>query len=233
MDRARIAGAAAPPLLRALARTWRVREWPADDADADSPRAARSPRRRLAPAVHALWHAELLPLMLVYAPCRMATMISHHRDGEIAARVVEALGSRAVRGSSSAGGGEALRQMEDLGRDGWPLAITTDGPRGPARVSKPGVVRLAAATGRPIVPVGARPVTGWRLRSWDRFIVPRPFTTVHVEFAPPIHVPPDAAESDLSAWLSRVDEALAAVSERCRRRAAGEAGGTARSGEPA
>lgn len=214
IDRVRVARVVAPPLLRGLSATWRIRE--ADEQGVVGP-----PRARLQPAIYALWHAELLPLMMRYAPAGMATMISHHSDGEIASAVVRALGSRVVRGSSSSGGGAALAEMVRLGRDGWPLAITPDGPRGPAGRCKPGVVRLAAESGLPIVPVAARPETAWRLNSWDRFIVPRPFTPVHVEFAPPIHVPEDAPEPDLGGWLDRVDAALHAASERCRARASG------------
>lgn len=201
-----------PVLLRGLAGTWRYRE-------ADEYGEGRRARRVLEPAVHAVWHAELLAPMLRYAPAGMAAMISLHRDGEIAASIVETLGSRVVRGSSSSGGGKALDEMVKLGRAGVPLAITPDGPRGPAKVCKPGVIRLAARSGLPVVPVGVRPVAGWRLRSWDRFIVPRPFTTLHVEFGAPIEVPHDAEVSDLSAWTRRIGEALAAVSDRCRARA--------------
>ena len=215
IDRVRVARVVGPPVLRGLAATWRIRE--RDEQGGVGP-----PRARLEPAIYALWHAELLPLMMCYAPAGMATMISHHSDGEIATAVVRALGSRVVRGSSSSGGGTALREMVRLGREGWPLAITPDGPRGPAGRCKPGVVRLAAESGLPIVPVAAHPVAGWRLRSWDRFIVPRPFTVIHVEFVRPIRVPEDAPDTDLSAWLERVDGALHAASERCRSRAAGE-----------
>lgn len=219
LDRVAAARLAGTPLLRALAASWRVRE--TNEAGETVP-----PRRGLEPAVYALWHAELLPLTLLYAPAGMATMISHHRDGEIAANLVEALGARVVRGSSTRGGSEALRAMARLGREGWPLAITPDGPRGPANQAKPGVVRLAARCGLPVVPVAARAVAAWRLRSWDRFIVPKPFTVVHVEFAPGIAVPPDA-EAELAAWLERIDRAITAASERCARRAAGDAGGVA------
>lgn len=216
IDRVRAARVVGPPLLRGLAATWRIRE--VDEEGVVGP-----PRGQLEPAIHALWHAELLPLMMCYAPAGMATMISHHGDGEIAAAVVRALGSRVVRGSSSSGGGAALRDMVRLGQDGWPLAITPDGPRGPAGRCKPGVVRLAAESGLPIVPVAAQPESGWRLKSWDRFVVPRPFTRIHVEFARPICVPEDAPETDLAGWLERVGAALQATSERCRARAAGEA----------
>lgn len=216
IDRVRLAGVVGPPTLRMLAATWRIREL--NEQGIVGP-----PRARLEPAIHALWHAELLPLMMRYAPAGMATMISHHADGEIASAVVQALGSHVVRGSSSSGGGAALAEMVRLGRAGWPLAITPDGPRGPAGRCKPGVVRLAAESGLPIVPVAARPEAGWRLNSWDRFIVPRPFTRIHVEFGRSLRVPEDAPESDLGGWLDRVDDALHAASERCRARAASEA----------
>lgn len=215
IDRVRVARFAGPTLLRALASTWRIRE---TDAQGRSVR----PRDQLAPAVYALWHAELLPLMMRYASAGVATMISHHRDGEIAAAVVRALGSRVVRGSSSSGGGAALEALVKLGLEGWPIAITPDGPRGPARHSKPGVVRLAARCGLPIVPTAAQPVSGWRLRSWDRFVVPRPFTVIHVEFMSGIMVPSDVSDAEVGTWLERVDVAIDAASERCRRRAAGE-----------
>lgn len=214
-DRVTATRLAGVPLLRALSASWRVREL--NGAGEIGP-----PRRRLEPAVYALWHAELLPLALLYAPVGLATLISHHRDGEIAANLVEGLGARVVRGSSTSGGSKALRAMARLGMEGWPLAITPDGPRGPAGRSKPGVVRLAARCGLPVVPVAAQATAAWRLRSWDRFIVPKPFTVVHVEFAAGIRVPPDA-EAELSSWLERIDRAISAASERCARRARGEA----------
>lgn len=210
--RVRLARRAAPVLLRLLAASWRYREV---DPSGDP----RPKRDRLEPGVYALWHAQLLPLLMGYGQAGLVAMASRHGDGEIAASIVEGLGSRVVRGSSSAGGSEALERMVELGREGWPLAITPDGPRGPARRSKPGVVRLAARAGLPIVPVAACPERAWRMRSWDAFIVPKPFTVVHVEFAPGIEVPADAEGSQMSAWLDRVDRELSEAWERCRDRA--------------
>lgn len=210
--RVRLARRLGPMLLRSLAGSWRYRE-----ADASGTRLPT--RTRLEPSVYALWHSQLLPLMMGYGHAGLVALASHHGDGEIAAAIVEALGSRVVRGSSSAGGGEALDRMVELGREGWPLAITPDGPRGPAERSKPGVVRIAARSGLPIVPVAACPEKEWRMNSWDGFIVPKPFTVVHVEFAPRIEVPADAEGAQMSAWLERIDGELSAARERCRRRA--------------
>lgn len=210
--RVRLARRLGPILLRLLAGSWRYRE-----ADASG---ARRPRReRLEPGVYALWHAQLLPLVMGYGQAGLVAMASQHGDGEIAAAIVEALGSRVVRGSSSEGGSEALERMVELGREGWPLAITPDGPRGPARRCKPGVVRLAARAGLPIVPVAACPERSWRMSSWDGFIVPKPFTVVHVEFAPRIEVPADAEGATIGEWLERVDVELSAAGDRCRNRA--------------
>lgn len=197
-----------PPLLRTLAATWRFVEW--DEEGRPGPR-----RRRLDPVVLALWHSELLALMLGYGHLGIASMASRHGDGELAAAVLGSLGATTVRGSSSRGGSAALRRMVELGPSDLAFAITTDGPRGPARRSKPGIVRLAARTGRPIVAVAGRPEAGWRLDSWDRFIIPRPFTRVHTTFGSPIFVSTEPEGEELDAWLRRVDEAVDEASARC------------------
>lgn len=213
--RVRFARRFGPALLRILAASWRYRE-------ADVSGRPRPKRKRLDPGVYALWHAQLLPLMMGYGRTGLVAMASRHGDGEIAASIMETLGSRVVRGSSSAGGGEALERMVELGREGWPLAITPDGPRGPARRCKPGVVRIAAQSGLSVVPVAACPEHRWTMRSWDEFVVPKPFSVVHVEFAPPIEVPTGAEGAELGDWLARIDRELSAVSARCRRRAEGD-----------
>ena len=120
-------------------------------------------------------------------------MISRHGDGELIARIVERRSIRAVRGSTTRGGGEAFRQLVELSRGGWRrLAITPDGPRGPARVAQPGIVRLAEATGFAIVPAGLAATPARTFGSWDGFILPWPGARVHVHYGPPITVPTDA-----------------------------------------
>ena len=120
-------------------------------------------------------------------------MVSGSRDGDIIADTVERFGMRAVRGSSRHGGRHALDQMIDALRAGGVSAgMIVDGPRGPARVAKQGVVLLARATGLPIVPGTwwARPLL--RVGSWDRTIVPLPFSRIAFAFAEPLFVLPDA-----------------------------------------
>jgi hypothetical protein len=160
--------------LRLLASTWRMRV-----ADGEPLAAARAGGKRV---IFALWHGELLPLLWHHRGENIAIVISEHRDGEIIARIAESLGYSTVRGSSSRGGSRALiglmREI-DAGRDG---AITPDGPRGPARVFAPGAAVAAQRTGALIVPIRASASRAWRLKSWDRFVIPKPFSRVQVSY---------------------------------------------------
>ncbi len=101
----------------------------------------------------AFWHARQLMMPLTYRGQEAHILISQHQDGEIIARIVERFGFRAVRGSSTRGGVEALRELIRLGRSGADLVVTPDGPKGPREVAKMGVIQLARASGLPIVPL--------------------------------------------------------------------------------
>jgi len=101
----------------------------------------------------AFWHARQLMMPLTYRGTQAHILISQHQDGEIIARIVERFGFHAVRGSSTRGGVEALRELIRLGRSGVDLVVTPDGPKGPAQVAKMGVIQLARASGLPIVPL--------------------------------------------------------------------------------
>ena len=103
--------------------------------------------------IFTFWHARQLMMPLIYRGSQAHILISRHRDGEIIARIVERFGFQAVRGSSTRGGNEALRELIRLGRSGVDLVVTPDGPKGPAQVAKLGVIQLARASGLPIVPV--------------------------------------------------------------------------------
>jgi lysophospholipid acyltransferase (LPLAT)-like uncharacterized protein len=106
-------------------------------------------------AIFAFWHARQLMMPFAYRGERAYVLISQHQDGEIIARIVERFGFLAVRGSSTRGGVEALRELIRLGHSGLDLVVTPDGPKGPAHVAKIGVIQLARATGLPIVPLTA------------------------------------------------------------------------------
>ena len=117
-----------------------------------------------------------------------------------------------VRGSTTRGGVEALRQMVRLGKDAH-LAITPDGPRGPRRQVQGGLVYLAARTGLPIVAFGVGYGRAWRLKSWDRFAVPKPFTLGTVVTSTPVLVPPGADRDALEGYRLQVEQALTHVND--------------------
>jgi len=101
----------------------------------------------------AFWHGQQLMMPLAYRGRKAHILISQHRDGEMICRIVQRFGFGAVRGSSTRGGGVALRQLIRLGRSGVDLVVTPDGPKGPRHVVQKGVIQLAQATGLPIVPL--------------------------------------------------------------------------------
>jgi lysophospholipid acyltransferase (LPLAT)-like uncharacterized protein len=157
--------------------------------------------------VYAFWHENLLLPAYLYGRPDINILISQHADGELIAAMCRHLRYSVVRGSTTRGGVEALRQMLRLGKDAH-LAITPDGPRGPRREVQTGLVYLAARTGLPIVPIGIGYRRAWRMQSWDRFAVPRPFTFGTVVTAPSVFIPPDAERDALEGYRLQVEEAL-------------------------
>lgn len=140
--------------------------------------------------VYASWHQRFFPGITFFATRKpIAIMISQSRDGEMIARVVDILGWKAVRGSSSKGGMRALKKIRQLTGKGYRIGHIVDGPQGPFGVVKPGLVTIAQFAGAPIVPVIVSAQRCWTFNSWDRFMVPKPFSKVFVRFAPPIVVP--------------------------------------------
>lgn len=211
-----------------LAATWRWRRV----GEGGAVRAVRPPLD-LEPAVYALWHEHLLPLAFAHRGSGAVALVSEHRDGEILVRVLRRLGLRAARGSSTRGGGRGLREMVRAGRAGRPLAFTPDGPRGPARTCRPGVVRAAAETGLPVVPLAAAASAYRRLDSWDRFLVPAPFARVYLSRGASLPVPRDVAAAwgddhgdgpEQPAVVRRWTDRVRAAVERERRRCESAAG---------
>jgi lysophospholipid acyltransferase (LPLAT)-like uncharacterized protein len=148
------------------------------------------------PTVFAFWHRSLLTAAYRFRNLDIAILISPSFDGELIARTVERLGFRAIRGSSSQGGAAGLRNMQMAYAAGHRCAITADGPRGPAFCAKSGTAQLANSVGGPVGEVAegtwvgcfyALPDRAWKLESWDRFLVPKPFSRVVMTW--PQHVP--------------------------------------------
>jgi lysophospholipid acyltransferase (LPLAT)-like uncharacterized protein len=163
-------------LLRALASTWRYR--------VANPEVFTSLRAKRQPFIFAFWHGQLLPLLWLHRGEGVRIVISAHRDGEIVARVAERLGHATIRGSSSRGAARALLGIVRELEDGADVAITPDGPRGPARKFASGALVAAQRVGAPIIGIGVSASPAWHLRSWDRFMIPKPFARVNVVYTP-------------------------------------------------
>jgi len=162
----------------------------------------------------AFWHRHLLLMPYSYRGRRISVLVSQSRDGELIARTVARFGIDASRGSSSRGGAQGLRALLRKAAEGYDLAFTPDGPRGPAGVVQPGVILAAAATGWPVQPVALAATRCRRLRSWDRFVVPLPLSTVHFVYGEPLTVARRADPAAGAAELAQRLDAAAAAAER-------------------
>lgn len=163
--------------------------------------------------IFTLWHGRLLPLTYFHRGGGIAALISRSGDGEYIARLVEGWGYETVRGSSSQGGGEALRALVRRARDGLSLAITPDGPRGPRQALQPGVITAAQLTGLPILPLAAGCPRAWWPGSWDRFCIPKPFSTVRVLYGEPRRVARDASHAELQSHARELEAQMNAMVE--------------------
>jgi lysophospholipid acyltransferase (LPLAT)-like uncharacterized protein len=191
--------------VRALAATLHVRR---EEATVAALWAAR------APVIYAVWHGRILLLPYLYGRRGIHALSSRSRDGEMVARWIRRFGLEPVRGSSTRGGGEALRVLTRALRDGREVVVVPDGPRGPREVLKPGVIALARLSGAPIVPAAVGASREWRLRSWDEFRIPRPFARCVVRFGEPIHVGRGADRAGEEAARKDVEAALHLLSWR-------------------
>jgi lysophospholipid acyltransferase (LPLAT)-like uncharacterized protein len=175
------------------------------------------------PVVFAFWHRSLLTCAYRFRNLDIAILISSSFDGELIARTVELLGFTAIRGSSSRGGAAGLRNMQLAYAAGHRCAFTADGPRGPVFVAKPGAAQLANSVGgEPGNPqplgtwVGcfyALPDRAWELHSWDRFLIPKPFSRVVLTW--PKHIPTgEVTPAAVQAGLDRAVEMASRTNER-------------------
>jgi lysophospholipid acyltransferase (LPLAT)-like uncharacterized protein len=194
------------PILRMLGSTWR---WKVSGAEHVESIGARG----LYP-IHSFWHGRILPATLYFQHRGIVVITSENYDGEWIARIIKKFGYGAARGSTSRGGPKALLQLvREVKSKG--VAFTLDGPRGPAEVAQPGAVWLAKATGNPLLPFHCEAASSWKLRSWDRTQIPKPFTTVAMAIREPIYVPRDADEDALNGARTTLEGSLAAARTEC------------------
>lgn len=171
-------------VVRALGATWRI------ERTGDAER--RRHQREVGPVVLALWHGELLPLLWAHVGEPISILVSTHRDGELIARIAMRLGFTTVRGSSSRNADRALVGLIRELKAGRTVALTPDGPRGPRHTFAPGALVAAHRGEAAIVPLRAEVSRAWRLASWDRFVIPKPFATIRVHYGAPTFVPGDS-----------------------------------------
>jgi len=165
-----------------------------------------------------LWHNRLLifPFVLrrFFSNRRGAALISASRDGELLADAITRFGFDVVRGSSSRLGASAILQLTDVLASGRDVVITPDGPRGPAYELGPGIIFLAQKSGAAVLPVNMEYSRCWRLKSWDRFILPRPFAKIRVIIGHPHRVRSTNTVDDFEAERLRLQDAMMALVER-------------------
>jgi lysophospholipid acyltransferase (LPLAT)-like uncharacterized protein len=195
-----LAGAAGPVAILLLGATWRV-----DVRGEEHVRELYASGRR---AIFTFWHGRMLPLEYVARNRNIQVLSSLHRDGEISARLLRALGYGVVRGSSTRGSARGLVRLMARARQGLDLAITPDGPKGPPRKAKTGIFYLAERSGSAIVPIGVSAWPGSKLSSWDAFLLPAPFARVAVVYGAPLDWDAGASEDERSALLTEAIDAL-------------------------
>jgi lysophospholipid acyltransferase (LPLAT)-like uncharacterized protein len=189
--------------LRALAASWRVRprheeRW-------------RTLYHTQQPHVFLLWHEALLPLLWQHRGQGIAIVVSEAREGQYLSDFAASLGYHSIPGSSTRGGARALLGAVRELQAGHAVAFTPDGPRGPRRQLKPGVVAAAQRGGAMIVPLHAEADRAWRLHSWDRFMIPKPFARVWITYGHPFDVAP--GEDGFRVGLERAEASLDEVSK--------------------
>lgn len=197
--------ALAPPLLRLLARTWRVTMIRGElrSGVLDSPDGC----------IPVLWHGRMATAASALRGTRATVLVSASGDGALADMLLRRLGYGTLRGSTAKGGARAIREMRELLSSGTAVAITPDGPRGPRHHVNRGAAFLARATGRPVLPIGFGVSRAIRLGSWDRFTIPLPFTRVAVSFGEPVEVPRQVDEAALEAATQEIQARLLGAEE--------------------
>jgi len=167
------------------------------------------------PEIYCFWHQCVLPCTIYFRKSNAVILISRSFDGELITRILQMFGFDAVRGSSSRGSREGLLGLKNVIETGHTAIFTADGPRGPIYQTKMGPIKLAQTTGAPIGAFHLQPERAWVMNSWDRFLVPKPFTRIIVSWAQWTHVPADLPTEQFEIMRQQLNDAI----ERARLRA--------------
>jgi lysophospholipid acyltransferase (LPLAT)-like uncharacterized protein len=167
------------------------------------------------PVIFCLWHNRLAISMIVHRrhPRKLAALVSASKDGALLAAVLGRFGVEQIRGSTSRRGPQALLELTSLAEQGYDLAVTPDGPRGPRYVVQPGVIALAQVTGLPIIPVTCNTRGKVCLKSWDRFQIPLPFSRCQIMLNERILVPREADDTEREARRQELQSSLSQSSK--------------------
>lgn len=165
------------------------------------------------PAISVVWHNRIFALAPVWRKFvgkhrRVSVLTSASHDGAAVAKAMGILGFEAVRGSSSRRAVAGLIGLRRVIKAGGDVAITPDGPRGPRYEVQAGVVKLAQSTGVAVIPLHARFASAWRLRTWDGFVIPKPFSKVEVVFGEALVVPRELDEDGFEEWRAKIGQVL-------------------------
>ena len=164
-----------------------------------------------ASGIYVLWHQRLFTPAAYFQRSGFRTVISKHSDGEMLARVLKRLGTNPVRGSTTRGGANVVRELlrEDVDRSRLFMVLTADGPKGPARRFQAGAIYLASKTGLPIYSNAITMKRSWLLPSWDKFLLPKPFTKAVIRtVGEPFHVPPDLDREAIEEYRLQMEQTL-------------------------
>ncbi len=159
----------------------------------------------------AVWHGRIFLPVYALRNQNIAVIVSQHWDGEMIARTIRMLGYRAIRGSSTRGGKKAFHDMVAYLRSGGVGANIPDGPTGPPRQLKLGTLFLAQRSGVPILPMSFSTTKGKKFRSWDRFLLPLPFSRVSLIFGEPLVVPPNVDEKQINRLAQTLEARLTKI----------------------
>jgi lysophospholipid acyltransferase (LPLAT)-like uncharacterized protein len=165
------------------------------------------------PLIASFWHSCMIPATYICRGLGIRVMSSNSYDGEYMGRIIHKFGFVAVKGSSSRNAVRALLGLRRALDDGWTVAFTLDGPRGPRHKVKPGPVALGRSSGLPLTMFHAAVDKAWVLNTWDRLMIPVPFSRVLVRFGRLIRVPENASDEDIERYTEELQESLDRVCE--------------------
>jgi hypothetical protein len=194
----------ATPALRALARSWRKETLGQAHWDAAHARTGM---------LATLWHGRMVIAMPFRAGSGMSVLVSPSGDGRLVLPILERFGYSWVLGSTNKSPARATREILERLRAGGRIVITPDGPRGPRHGTNPGPAWMARETGFPILPVGLATDRAWRLKSWDRFTIPKWRARVVVNYAEPLEVAPGADDAELARATEEMKRRMVAAEE--------------------